>query len=294
VVTVVTVHDQATRPAPDQTDPSPPAAPVLTTGWEPDLDDGDSLALRWLRHLSAQCATLVDAAGGTVVGDARYLLADHRRPAAYYNSVVLLAPQPEPGRFDELLDEIEARTAGGAGEVHLWSLWPTPDLTPRGWQLDGHPPLLVRPPTTMLPAPAIQAGSRPEPVRTADELAVWERVAVEGYPMPDLLPVRPGVLVDPSLLDDDRWRFWTTSGEDGAQAVSISAQFVAHGLAGFALGVTLPAARRGGHWARHAAVRLAAEPDRWHVGVFADTSRPSAERHGFLPVLRHTLWHRPR
>ena len=58
--------------------------------------------------------------------------------------------------------------------------------------------------------------------------------------------------------------------------------------------MTLPAGRRAGHWWRHVRVRLAAEPNLWHAGVFSDFSRPGAERAGFVPVVRHTLWHRSR
>jgi hypothetical protein len=76
--------------------------------------------------------------------------------------------------------------------------------------------------------------------------------------------------------------------------VTASAQFVAHGLAGFAMGVTLPAGRRAGHWWQHVRLRLALEPGLWHAGVFSDHSRPGAERAGFVPVVRHTLWHHNR
>ena len=259
-------------------------APALTTGWEPDLPDADSLCLRWVRHWAEQCAAFARAAGGAVVRDERFLLADVGRPAGFLNAAVLLAPAPD---LPALLDEIEARTAGGAGEVFLWSLWPTPDLTGRGWRLEGHPPLLVRPPLSVLPAPAAPPGPEPRRVTDAAALAAWERVLVEGYPLDGVRLDRPGAVVGPDLLGDDRLRFWS-SGD------AISAQFVAHGVASFALGVTLPAARRGGHWFRHARLRLQTEPDLWHVGVFSDFSRPGAERIGFVPVVRHTLWHRAR
>jgi hypothetical protein len=261
----------------------------LTTGWEPDLPDADSLCLRWLRHWSAQVAAFANAAGGTVVRDGRHLLADHGRPASYFNGAVLLRPWADDAAFLTLVDEIEARTAGGTGEFFLWSLWPTPDLRHRGWELEGHPPLMARPPSSPLPA---AVGPGPGRVRTAAELAAWERVVVEGYPMTDLQPFRPGILAAPALLDDPRLRFWT-SDVDGTP-VTASAQFVAHGVAGFAMGVTLPGHRAAGHWARHVRVRLAAEPDLWHVGVFSDFSRPGAERAGFVPVVRHTLWRRTR
>jgi hypothetical protein len=260
----------------------------LTTGWEPDLADTDSICLRWLRHWSAQLAAFADAAGARVERDERYLLADHGRPASYFNAAVLLTPWSGDDRaFFALVDEIEARTAGGSGDVYLWSLWPTPDLRARGWELDGHPPLLVRP-----PSPVSFDGPAPDRVQTPAELATWERVVVEGYPMDDLRPFQPGTLAAPALLDDPRLRFWISS-ENGIP-VTASAQFVAHGLAGFAMGVTLPGQRHSGHWARHVRLRLALEPDLWHVGVFSDFSRAGVERAGFVPVVRHTLWHRTR
>jgi hypothetical protein len=265
-------------------------APPLTTGWEPDLPDGDTLCLRWVRHWSDQCAAFAAAAGGTVVRDERFVMADYGRPASFFNAAVLLAPQPGRRELDALLDEIESRAAGGQGDLYLWSLWPTPDLRNRGWVLDGHPPLLVRPSGTT--PPTLHDVERPEPVRTAAALADWERVLVEGYPVPDLRGSRSGAVVDPALLDDPRLRFWTTFA--AGTPVSISAQFVAHGVAGFALGVTMPAARRAGHWSRHARWRLATEPGLGHVGVFSDDSRPGAEQLGFVPVIRHTLWHRTR
>jgi hypothetical protein len=262
------------------------SAPPLSTGWEAGLPDTDSLCLRWVRHWAAQCAMFVAAAGGTVVRDERYLLADTGRPAAFLNAAVLLAP---PADLPELLDEIEARTARGTGEVFLWSLWPLPDLGDRGWILDGHPPLLVRPPVAVLPAPAAPPGPAPEPVRGTARLAEWERVLIEGYPLPG---VAAGTFAGPGLLDDPRLRLWTS--RDGDVAAAATAQFVAHGVASFAFAATRPESRRGGHWYRHAVHRLRTEPDLWHVGVFSDFSRPGAERIGFVPVLRHTLWHRTR
>jgi hypothetical protein len=266
--------------------------PRLTTGWEPDLPDADSLSLRWLRHWSDQCAAFATAAGGTVVEDERYVLADYGRPASYFNAAVLLTPQPDPRDLHALLDEIESRTARGTGEIYLWSLWPTADLRPRGWTLDGHPPLLVRPPTATAPLPTITEDEEPARVRSAAELVEWERVAVEGYPMTDLQPSRAGALAGPALLDDQRFRFFATY--RAGRMVAISAQFVSRGVAGFALGVTLPSARRARHWMRHARTRLHTEPDLWQVGVFSDHSRAGAERLGFVPVTRHTLWHRAR
>ncbi|HXV94810.1 MAG TPA: hypothetical protein VD813_16010 [Pseudonocardia sp.] len=261
--------------------------PTLLTGWEAGVDDGDTLCRAWLHHWADVCASVAAAARGTVVRDERFCFADHGRPAAFFNSVVLLAP---PADWSALLDEIEHLASWGTGELHLWSIWPTPDLHPRGWVLDGHPPLLVRPPATAVPVAAPDPA--PEPVRDPAALARWERVLVEGYPLPDVLPLRPGRLFDPALLGNPRWRFFTSG--PSADPVAVSAQFVSRGLAGFAIGVTRPQARRGGHWWRHALTRIRHEPDLWQAGVFSDASRPGAEAIGFVPVLRHTLWHRDR
>jgi hypothetical protein len=70
---------------------------------------------------------------------------------------------------------------------------------------------------------------------------------------------------------------------------------VAHGIAGFMLGVTMPHARHRGYWAAMARHRLRACPDLPAAGVFSDMSRPGAERLlGFLPITRFTLWTRRR
>jgi hypothetical protein len=73
-------------------------------------------------------------------------------------SDTLLRPLP----FDRPGDTLAAVGAffdgHGTGEAYLWSAWPTPDLRSRGWVLEGHPPLLLRPPGGRRPAvPAVPA-----------------------------------------------------------------------------------------------------------------------------------------
>src|SRR5690606_35448284 len=120
----------------------------------------------------------------------------------------LLRP-PDPATFPHVLDRIEAFFSEGTGEVHLWSAWPTPDLRPRGWRLVGYPPLLVRPPAATVPPPEHPAGRTVgiEDVRDPAGLADWERIAVEGYPLDDLIGAPPGSLAAPRLLSDARLRF---------------------------------------------------------------------------------------
>lgn len=258
----------------------------LATGWESDVPIGDTVLRRYLHHWASLCEAFAGAAGGRAVTTPAYAVADYRRPSGYFNSATLLRP-PDPATFDETVSAIEDVFAGGTGEALLWSAWPTPDLRPRGWRLEGHPPLLIRPPASLVMPPA-----RPDVDvrRVADTASLhdWERVAVEGFPMPELDPVVPGALAATALLDDDRLRFLV--GYEDGRAVSLGTSFVDLGLASLALGVTRPEARRGGHWLRHAVERLWVAPDLWTAGVFSDFSRPGAERLGFVPVQRFTLW----
>jgi hypothetical protein len=263
----------------------------LTDGWEPDLPVSDTLLRRFLFNLAAFHEVPVVAAGGRVLRRDDFAAADLGRPAAMHNAATLLRPLP----FDrpaETLDEVEGFLAGGgSGEAYLWSAWPTPDLRPRGWVLEGHPPLLLRPPGAR-PVPPVPPGLRVDRVAGVDALRDWERVAVDGFPYRELQPWRPGELLNERVLSDTRLRLWVGYQDD--RPVCVGSLFVAEGVAAFSLRVTLPEARRRGYWAAMAAVRLVEEPGLPAVGIFSDMSRPSAEAIGFLPLTRFTLWHRPR
>lgn len=269
--------------------------PALTTGWEADVAPGDTVLRRFLLHLAESSASVAEASGapeGTQAGVLRrpdVCVADTGRPAGFFNSVVLLQP-PAAEAWPALLGDVEERLAGGSGDAFLWSAWPTPDLRPRGWQLMGHPPLLVRPPGGRLP-PA-PAGLRIAEVRDAAGLDDWARVATEGYPLTELVPYRPGTLLDARILADRRWRFWV--GYDDGRPVACGTLFVSHGLAQLALGATRPGVRGRSYWYGLVRERLLAEPGLLSGGVFSDDSRPGVEALGYLPILRLTLWQLPR
>lgn len=264
------------------------------TGWEPDAPVGDTVLRRYLFCWSHLTEAFALAGRGRSTWAAGYAAADLGRPSGFFDAATLLRP-PDPTTFPRDLDRIEAFFAEGTGEVHLWSAWPTPDLRPRGWRLVGYPPLLIRPPAAAVPPPehpAALTAVEIEDVRDPEGLAEWERVVVEGYPLDDLIGGPPGSLADPRLLSDERLRL--AIGRQSGAPASIGTLFTDDGVGCFALGVTRPEARHRGHWWAHALHRLRAAPDVWMTGVFSDDSRPGAERLGFLPVLRFTLWARPR
>ncbi len=257
------------------------------TGWEREVAVGDTLLRRFLYHQAALGAAFTLAGGGRAVEADDVAMADLRRPCGFFNSAVLLRP---PSDWDAVTTQIEHFFGGGLGQAYLWSAWPTPDLNPRGWRLSGHPPLLVRPPLSTNPVITATAASLEEvrAVTSADELADWERTAIDGYPLSELRDAPTASFAPPTLLGDERLHFYIA--RDASGAVAAAASFSSHGIASLASIATLPRARRQGLWQRLAVEQLRTTPNLWTVGVFSDRSRPSAESIGFVPVLRLTLW----
>lgn len=263
-------------------------ATVLTTGWERDVPVGDTLVRAYLFHWAALCEAIASAGGGRALETDAVAMSDLGRPGGYFNGATILRP---PTDWAAVMDEVESFFGDTGGEVMLWSAWPTPELAARGWRLSGHPPLLVRPSASQIGLPRDDRVDV-RPVSTPDELAIWEELVIDGYPLPELQPPTPAAMVAPSLLDDDRFHFYL-GGPDG-EPVAAAASFVACGIGSLAFGVTLPEARRRGYWRSLAIERLSSMSDLWVTGVFSDDSRPGAERLGFVPLWRLTLWTRDR
>jgi hypothetical protein len=263
--------------------------PRLTTGWEPDVPLGDSVLRRFVNAWAESLAGPVAAVGGHVEHRDGLVVGDLARPAAYYNGATLLRP-PAPDAWGTVLDEVEELLLAGPGTggVFLWSAWPTPDLRRRGWELEGHPPFLLWPAGGPLP---LAGDLQVRRVSDAAALADWERVAVEGYPLGDLAPWRPGVLFDQRVLATPL-RLWV--GYADGRPVGAAASYVAHGLHVLALGVVLAEARRRGYWRALLRARLADLEGLPSASLFSDMSRAGAERSGFLPITRFTLWRRAR
>lgn len=257
----------------------------LTDGWEADAPVGDSLLRRFVFNLAAAHEVLVGIPRGRVLRRDDLAVADLGRPAGIFNAVTLLQP-PRPGRFDAALDAAEEFVADGTGPVMLWSAWPTPDLRPRGWELEGHPTLLLRPPRRPPRTSPAVPGGRIEDVDDVDGLRDWERVAAEAFPLPG-----PAIL-DEDALGDGTLRLWV--GYEGERPVAIGSLVVACGVAHPLLAVTLPEARRRGFATAIGARALATAPDLPAMALGSDSGRPTAEAGGFVPICRFTAWHRTR
>ena len=265
-----------------------PLDEALETGWFPGTPVHDTLLRQFVFNHADYVDAVAASVGARVERTDDVALADTGRPAALFNSATLLRPLP-PDAFDRVVTRVERFFDGGRGPAFLWSAWPTPDLAGRGWQLSGYPPLLVR--HQGLPLPEVA----PVPITTVTDTAdlrTWERIVAEGFPFPDAVDALPGAIIGPDALGDDRLDLWLAYAGD--RPVTAAALFRAHGLAQFAFGVTLPQARRTGHWGALVRHRLEVAGSLPSAAVFSDDSRPGAQRYGFLPVLRFTLWMRDR
>src|SRR3954451_2645568 len=179
--------------------------PGLLAGWEPHAPVGDSLVRRFLHAFGEAGAVAAGAMGGTVLRTGDMILTDAGRPAGLSHRVMLLRPLGVVP-VAETLAVIDEATAGGTGEVVIFSAWPTPDLRGSGWKLEGHPPLMLRVPGPG--RPPLPPGLEITPVTDAAGLREFERVAIEGYPLDELRDAPPGSMLSERVLADPRQHLW--------------------------------------------------------------------------------------
>jgi GNAT superfamily N-acetyltransferase len=215
--------------------------------------------------------------------------ADLRLPEPLVNTVTPLSPIADETAPDlsARLDEFFRQADGGAWTV--WSAWPAPALTALGYDLIGEPPLMVRAPGSE-PATAPDA-LRIREARTAEELAIFERTFIDGYPAPALQPVEPGCMFRPGALGGPV-RFWIGSVDGGAVTVAVSCEL--EGVVGVYFVATLPEARGRGYGAAITDAAARANPSLPAVLQSSDLGRPVYERLGFRTVSRYSLWLRKR
>jgi hypothetical protein len=152
----------------------------------------------------------------------------------------------------------------------------------------GHPMFVVKAPGHLVvPArPKITL----EVACTAEDLALAERLAIEGYPMPEASGSAPNSVYAESTLESP---LLVRIGRVDGEPVSVAASFLAHDVVNLCLAATLTAGRRKGVWAQLVAARVNDEEHLPSVAVTSDYSRPGFTKLGFLPVQRMTLWLRP-
>jgi len=253
----------------------------LTTGWEPDLPDGDSLLRRFVYSFADRGRFVATSSGGRHLRTEAADFADPDSAFVFDNAVTLLRP-PSPGDLAEVVDEAN-RFYPAARTWVLFSVWPLPDLTDSGLELVGHPPFMLRPGTSTA------SGFRTPDLRivevsTPDELADFGKVLVEGYPMPP-----GGAVVNERLLGGPIRLF---VGYDGDRPVAVSGAGVLHGLIDVEWVAVLPGHRGKGYGKAMTVHAMQVDPGLPAVLLSSDDGRPVYERLGFVSVLRCTIWWR--
>lgn len=256
----------------------------LENGWLADTPVDDTLLRRFVHNQAGQNDALAEAHGGRAHRTDDVFLADTGSPVSFLNQAILA--RPLTGLDDDILDCVES-FYGVAPNATLLSIWPTPDLTARGWSLVGHPAVVVRSPAA--PPHHEPPGVEVQRATTAEDFETAERVAVEGYPLDEARRSPLGAVLPAALTHAE---VEVHLGVLDGEPVAVGNAFVAHGLVNLCLGATLPAARRRGVWEALVWARVAAAPDLPAIAYTSDFSRPGLIRMGFLPLTRFTLWAR--
>jgi hypothetical protein len=256
----------------------------METGWLADTPVGDTLLRRFVFNQADHNEAMAAAHGGRVDRTDDVFLADSACPVPYLNQAILA--RPVLSADDPVLDIVEGFFIERTG-VTVLSIWPTPDLSGRGWSLVGHPALVARAPGPVSAIPA--AGVDIRSVERAADFETAERVAIQGYPIDSAVGAPAGAVLPATLAGGP---ITVRLGLLDGKAVAIGNVFVGHGVVNLCLGATLSAARRRGVWGALVWARVAEDPEQPAVAYTSDYSRPGFIRMGFLPITRCTLWYR--
>jgi hypothetical protein len=253
----------------------------LTTGWEPDLDPADSIVRRAVLAHASWAVAQASNIGRPWQDGPRWAGGHAGDRGAMTNWVVVKQPLLNLG---QVIEEVNALLPSDVPYL-LVSPWPTPDLTPHGLGLVGHPPLMFRAASPASESPP--AGLELRWVGDAAALADAERVLVDGYPLPELQPFTPGTLYAPPLLQTPTRV--VVAYDDGVPIATATA----HSAAGITLveGVAvMPSGRGKGAGAAVTAAATTAFPAQPAVLIASDDGQPVYERLGYLRLERWTAW----
>lgn len=256
----------------------------LTDGWEPDLDHRDTVLRGHVYNLAARYRFSAERTGGAFLDDGSLAGVQMSEGTPWGNDVVLLQPLRE-GRVAGFVERL---SGFAANPTHVWSAWPTPDLSGHGLDLMGHPPAMVRPPGGE--APPVPDGLRVVEAEDAETLAEYDRTGIEGFPVNRPDGSRVEAFLDARLLGGP-WRFFL--GYAGDVPAAVASVFVGCGVGQVEFVATLPEFRRRGYGEAVTWAATLAEPSLPAVLLASDDGRPVYERMGYLATQRFTLWYWP-
>lgn len=257
-------------------------AAALRTGWEPDAPVTDTLARRFVFAYADRTAEMARRTGGRTTERVGARMADLASPFGYDNAVVLTAP-PRPEQLPALL-----AAAGAFFPPERWwsllSLFPTPDLRPYGLVLDGHPPVMFRPPS---PSPPPHPGLDVRAVTDEATLADFGRTLVTGYGLDEVgVPAIADLSLTGSLL-------YLVVGYVDGEPVATAGSAVHHGIVEIDWVAVLPDARGRGYGGAVTAAVADVAPELPAMLISSDDGHPVYRRLGFWDLFRATMWQHP-
>lgn len=259
----------------------PEEGEYLTTGWEPELDPADSVMRQGILAHVSWARALSTAARSPFVDEPGWCAGSGGAASAMLNWAIVKQP---PSDWAMTVHDITASYPAGTAAIVI-SPFPTPDLTPHGLGLVGHPPFMFRPTSTSTVLPASGLDIREATDRAT--LVDAQRVLVEGYPMPDMADLPDGDFYRPEVLEASTRVFVAY---DGERPVATSAAHSAAGVTVVENVAVLSTARGRGAGATITWAATAAWPDQPAVLIASDDGQPVYERLGFLRLVRWTCW----
>lgn len=261
---------------------------ILETGFGDDTPGGDNLLNDFVRGEAEGFGALARARGDDVVDDPELglLLADGGSAAPFGNVAVMRRPAgaDEWPAVAARLHEHFGRRPGGPFLV--FSAWPTADLRPHGFDLVGHPPLMFRLPAPLPPRPLESFEIRE--VRDEPGAHGWERVLVDGYPIPELQPVARGAFLPARALAAPGWHHYV--GYLDGKAVATASAYLDARHVHVEFVAALPETRGRGIGQAITAAATGAAPSLPAMLIASDLGKPTYERLGYVSLLRFTLW----
>lgn len=257
----------------------------LTAGWEPDVPPSDTLVRAAYLNVIDRLERTVDAMDGELLRDDVVCAARFAGNSMWANTTVFLAPVPED-RAKEIGDRLDEFYGDGV-EAALFSPFPTPDFSGRGWLRMGHPPLMYRP--VGGEAPPDPEGIVVQEVTDPEGVLEWEDALARGFPLSAPGQWKPGTLYDARAFDVMSFYVGRVDGE----VVCTAAGHVAHDLNQVEWVSTLSEHRGKGYGEAVTWRATLVDPSLPAVLIASDLGRPVYERMGFTSVLRYSGWIKP-
>lgn len=252
----------------------------VMTGWEPDAPASDTLLRGAVLSLADRIVRYGERHGRPLVDDGLVAAAFMAERGAFANMAVVCRP---PDDWDAVRASVDGVVPAGTPLV-LMSPWPTPDLSRHGLALIGHPPFMILP-TGGAPE-RLPDGIDVTEVDDAAGIDTFDRVLIEGYPMPD---IDRGYFTEALLGGRSHFFIGAVDGEP----VAVAASHVSHGVHQVEFVATLAPHRGKGYGGAVTWAASSVDPSLPAVLIASDDGRPVYERLGYLSITRWTLWMRP-